>query len=190
MKTSNYNKYLLWAVIVLAILNFATIGTIIFNRYRFSKHNNFSASRQIMNENRSAEYSGRFFREKLNFSPEQMEKFSESNPGFRQGVRNINIELAQKRNQMLRELSFKEIDTLKLNQLADSVGLLHASLKKMTFQYYLDLKQICKPQQEKKLENLFKEMLFRDVHTIQQGKGPQNGRQFDRNGRNKRFRNN
>ena len=184
MKANNNYKYLVWAVAVLAILNLATIGTIVFNRYKFSKQISFAGSRQKMNENRSVQYSGRFFREKLNFSPEQMEKFSEYNPGFRQGVRNINIELAQKRNQMLRELSLKDVDTLKLNQLADSVGLLHVSLKKMTFQYYLDLKQICEPEQEKKLEKLFKEILSGDVQMFQQGNGPQYGRQFGRKNRN------
>ncbi len=184
MKTNNSYKFLIWTIVVLVILNLTTIGTIIYNRYRFSKQMSYAASRQRMNEKRSVQYSGRFFREKLNFSPEQMEKFSAYNPAFRQGVQKINFELVKKRNQMLRELSLNEVDTLKLNQLSDSIGVMHASLKKMTYRYYLDLKEICEPEQEKKLERMFMELLSGDGKMIQPGNAPQFGRQPGRKSRN------
>ncbi len=180
MKSKNNFKFLVWAIAVLAIMNLATIGTIIFNRYRSPKKIGITVLPQKRFDKNSIKYSGRFFREKLNFNQEQMKWFSEYNPVFRQGAQNINIELAKARFQMLEEMSKSESDTVKLNQLSDSIGVLHSSLKKLTFRYYLELKQICNQDQRVRLQLLFRDMFAGDEH-MRDGadRGPY-GRQYGR----------
>ena len=60
---------------------------------------------------------------------------------------------------MLSEMAADNYDTIRLNTLSDSIGYLHADLKKVTYKYYLDIKNICDQQQQQKLEQLFAECL-------------------------------
>lgn len=94
----------------------------------------------------------------------------------------INSELAGQRRRMLLEMSTGSSDTSRLNQLCDSIGYVHASLKKYTYKYYLDIKNICDKQQKVKLEQMFDEMFAGDLPAGRRGKGGSMGR---RNGRNK-----
>ena len=175
---------MLWAVVALAVLNLTTILTIIYFRNQSGQANTVPETGIVQSENTSARFSGRYFRDQLGLSNEQMSRFKEFNPGFRQHVRDININLIRLRQQMLEEMSAAESDTTKLALLSDSVGYLHADLKKQTYRCYLDFKNICNKQQKEKLDQLFGEMFATDIHTGQYGPGGPYGR-----GRGRRFNN-
>jgi len=173
-----------WAIVALAVLNLTTILTIIYSRSQNGQVNAVPETGIIQSENASARFSGRYFRDQLGLNNEQMSRFKEFNPGFRQHVRDININLVHLRQQMLEEMSAPDSDTSKLDLLSDSVGYLHADLKKLTYRYYLDFKKICNKQQKEKLDQLFGEMFATDIHTGQYGPGGPYGR-----GRGRRFNN-
>ena len=88
---------------------------------------------------------------------------------------------------MLREMTAEKSDARKLEKLSDSMGNLHAELKKETFKYYLNLKSICNADQRKELEDLFSIIFTSDSLTGINGKGGQqlrlrrrqHGRQFN-----------
>ena len=90
-------------------------------------------------------------------------------------ARSIIVGLAEKRKLMLSEMSAKNSDTVKLNALSDSIGILHAQLKRITYSYYLDIKSICDEKQQQKLELLFQEMFVSDTPLGFPGKGGMNG---------------
>ena len=184
MKATNNCKHLIWAVVILAVLNLATIFSLIYHRYQSIEPDITDSAGNVQTSGESIRYSGRFFRERLNLSRDQMDWFSEYNPVFRRQIQQINAELVEKRYQMLEEMSAVESDTLKLNQLSDSIGILHASLKKVSFDYYLSLKQICDPDQQAKLELLFSEIFAGDEHMRNSGGGGPYGRQYGRRNRN------
>ena len=95
------------------------------------------------------------------------------------------MQLTDKKLQMLRELALEKSDTAKLNILAGSIGILHAELKKVTCNYYLDFKKICTPEQQQKLEELFRGIFEGDMPAPGPGRGRQGGRGFGmRNGNN------
>ena len=73
-----------------------------------------------------------------------------------------------------------DYDTTRLNMLSDSIGYLHANLKKETYMYYMNFKKMCDISQQQKLEQLFEEMFAGDVQTGQNGNGGQGGRRFGR----------
>jgi len=116
-----------------------------------------------------------------------MDKFSEFNPAFRQKIRSINIEMARKKNEMLIEMTAEKSDTRKLEKLSDSIGNLHKKKKKVTFNYYLNLKSICNVDQREELENLFSIIFTSDSLMENNGRGGQqlrlrrrqHGRQFN-----------
>ena len=82
-------------------------------------------------------------------------------------------------------MSANNSDTAKLNLLSDSIGDMHASLKKLSYEYYLDIKNICDEDQKEKLEIVFSEMFSGDEIMAGQGRGKQGqgqgrGNQFGR----------
>ncbi|MFZ0282179.1 MAG: hypothetical protein WAL29_11045 [Bacteroidales bacterium] len=179
MKTDNKYRWLVW-IVILAVMNIATIITVIYNRNRTSREIVAVETSQTGSETSSIRYSGRWFRDQLNLSNEQMDRFVEFNPVFRQNVMNINQGLNLLRQKMLSEMASENFDTIRLNTLSDSIGFLHAGLKKVTYKYYIDIKNICDQQQQEKLEQLFGGMFASDGRMGQFGKGGQQGRRRGR----------
>ncbi len=180
MKAINKNNWMVWAIAVLAVMNLATLTTVLYHRNKVDSQVAVVYPDQAKSGNASVKFSGRYFRDELNLSDEQMKSFSEFNPAFRQKVMAINRNLDIKRQEMLAEMSKKNCDTSRLNLLSDTIGWLHASLKKQTYLYYLNFKKICTDQQQEKLEQLFGEMFNNDFQRRQQGRGGPGGRRFGR----------
>ena len=178
MKAENKNNWMVWAIVVLAVMNLTTLITVVYHKNKSVEKEIVAMPDQAKSESTSVKYSGRYFRDELNLSDEQMKRFSEFNPEFRQKVMAINRNLDIKRHEMLVEMAEKNCDTNRLNLLSDSIGYLHASLKKQTYLYYLNFKSICNEEQQKKLEQLFGEMFNSDVQMGQNGRGGQGGRRF------------
>lgn len=179
MKAENKNSLMGWAVVILAVMNLSMVITVLYSKYQTGKIDAGSGTSLKQTELDSEKYSGRYFRDQLNLSDEQMEKFKEINPVFRPKARSITLELAEKRRLMFSEMTTARSDTSKLNALCDSIGHLHSNLKKITYWYYLELKSICSPQQQSKLEQVFGEMFNNDV-SLGSGKGNQRGWQGGR----------
>jgi Spy/CpxP family protein refolding chaperone len=171
---------MVWAIVVLAVMNTSTILTIAYHRHQSGQATSITLPDQFQTEDASVKYSGRYFRDQLNLNRDQMNRFVEFNPVFRQQARSINISLERIRHQMLTEMAAKNSDDNKLNLLSDSIGYLHSGLKKLTFKYYLDIKNICDQQQQKKLEQLFGEMFTSDVRMGHNEKRGPNGRHYGR----------
>ena len=148
---------MVWIVVALVVLNLSTLTTIIYNRYKVSKNEKSPFRKGTISIPRQERFSGRYFRENLNLNAEQTEEFQKFNPEFRRNAREINIRLSDMRSEMLDEMAYKNVDTARLNELSDSIGLLHSNLKKLTYKYYLDLRKICEPEQYPLLEEMFSE---------------------------------
>jgi hypothetical protein len=177
MKEENKKRWMVWAIVALAIMNISTLMTILYHNYQSKDEGFVTPQGQVQSENTSVKYSGRYFRDQLDLSNEQMSRFVTFNPSFRQQAISINLHLENIRNQMLLELASKNTDVNKLYSLSDSIGNLHTDLKKLTFKYYLDIKNICNQHQQKKLEQLFSEMFVGDIqigHNM--NGGPNRGR--------------
>jgi Spy/CpxP family protein refolding chaperone len=180
MKTENKYSLMIWAIAILAIMNISTLMTLLYHKYQSDTTETISASDPKQLETDSEKFSGRYFRDQLNLSREQMDKFREINPAFRPKARDITIELATRRKQMLIEMAATKSDTIRLNALSDSIGQLHSNLKKITYQYYLEIKNICDPEQQLKLEQIFGEMFNKDSQMGYPGRGRQRGMQQGR----------
>ena len=154
---------MVWAIVVLAVMNLSTLATIVYHHYQSGRTEISQVKGQNQMEGNYQKFSGRYFRDQLDFSNDQMDKFRKFNPVFRQQAHAITIEMAEIRKQMLLELAAVKSDTPKLIILSDSIGMLHSSLKKLTFEYYLNIKNMCNTNQQKKLEQLFAEMFTNDI---------------------------
>ncbi len=171
MKTESKLKWLVWVVVILAILNISTLGTILYNRYFSASRTEVTGVNRMRMKKDPENFSGRYFRDKLNLDKAQMEKFREINSVFRQKAHDITLDLALIRKEMLTQLAAPHSDTIKLHLLSDSVGMLHAELKKVSFRYYLDVKNICRPDQQKKLQIIFRDVFIQDMPMRRPGPG-------------------
>lgn len=171
MKT-NRQTYMIWAIVVLAVMNLSTLATILYQNHKSNRIGNETAvkdSRQL--ETDAENFSGRYFRDKLNLDDRQMEKFRDINPIFRRKAQAVTLELTDLRKKMLAEMAVVNSDTARLNALSDSIGHLHSTLKRLTYVYYIDIKEICNAKQQELLRELFNEMFINDLSMGFQGRG-------------------
>ncbi|NJK96992.1 MAG: hypothetical protein HC905_20585 [Bacteroidales bacterium] len=134
MKTENKQSWMVWAIIVLVVMNLSTLATILYHQHQSNISDNDSAQIQPLLEADAEKFSGRYFRDKLNLDGNQMDKFREINPVFRQQARVITVDLTTKRKQMLGELIFEKSDTGKLNAISDSIGQIAQQFEKTHLQ--------------------------------------------------------
>ncbi len=157
MLTRIQQKILIWSAVVLLVLNVSTLATIAFHTL---SDNESPSADQTENTNKlnanSEKFSGRYFRDKLAFSTDQMNDFFVINKRFRSEAFSIQDQLTEIRKNMLEEMSAEKSDTLKLNKLSTELGSLHARLKVISSRYYLDIKELCTPDQKNMLKEIFK----------------------------------
>jgi Spy/CpxP family protein refolding chaperone len=168
-------KWYIWVALILIVINLSALITMMIN----SKHDKAYEMQSGVSseESASVKYSGRWFRDELGLTREQMREFQHFNPSFRQKVRNINSELEEKRKHMLDEMDAENSDTARLNILSDSIGMLHSELKKKTYSYYLEFKRISTPEQKEKLKDIFSR-IFEGEIPAGPGRGMQGGGRF------------
>ena len=172
MISNNRYKILVWSFVALVVLNVSTISTIAYHVYVSKQNDQLVVSTNAKQlETETEQFSGRYFRDYFGFTTDQMNKFRQFNPIFRQQARAVTIQLKEKRNQMLAEMIRQHSDTVTLNKLSMEIGTLHAHLKVLTYKYFLDMKQMCNPVQTKKLEQLFQTMFNSDAEIGFQGQG-------------------
>ncbi|MBN2813930.1 MAG: hypothetical protein JXQ80_07615 [Bacteroidales bacterium] len=180
MKTESKNRLMMWTIVLLALMNISTLVTIVYTRNQMKSESNSKAALQMETERSAMRFSGRYFRDELGFTRQQMQQFAAFNPGFRKQVQLINRQLSIHRQQMLENMSATDVDTIRLNQLCDSIGYLHAELKKITYGYYLNIKDICDKSQQLELEQLFNNVFAGELQPGPHGRNNQTDRRRGR----------
>lgn len=145
-------QILTWAVILLLITNGVTIATILYHNYKEKKN---KESITITSPRGNNMINGRFLRQELGFDQMQMNVFRIANQEFRPRAMLITGNIDSLKNEMFGELRKAKPDTAKLDNLSKLVGQLHGQLKHETYTFYLQLKNICSPEQQAELEKAF-----------------------------------
>jgi len=143
-------------IIILIATNISTLLTV---RYQTSKKFNTYQESSGSNIEIPRTHLGRFFRDELNLTREQHFKFREFRQQYHAYVFDLTGQMQEKRLELLDELSKEHPDTLVLNRISTEIGDMHTLLKKATNEYFLSMKNVCKPEQQKKLTEIFRSML-------------------------------
>jgi len=173
MNATNKYRTLIWIIVILVATNLSTIGSFYFHRMTEAK------TTEAKQENQNAipgEQRTRFFRDQLNLNAEQLDQFREINRTFNRTARGIEMNLAQLREELIKELGTQNPDNTRLNQMASEVGNNHRELKQVTTTFYLDMKKICTAEQQTKLHEIFQSMLNKDNQVNLPRPGNQGGR--------------
>jgi Spy/CpxP family protein refolding chaperone len=145
-------QILTWAVILLLITNAVTIATILYHNYKERKN---KENITITAPGGTYMINGRFLRRELGFDQSQMDEFRRVNQEFRPLAMLVTNNIDSLKEEMFTELRKNKPDTVKLDNLSEMIGQLHGQLKHETYTFYLQLKNICSPEQQAELENAF-----------------------------------
>lgn len=155
----NKNKILIYLIVLLAMLNISTIGTIIYHNFQEKKENNV-----FINNGNGRMMSGRFFMNELNFDNNQMNQFRNYNHSFRQISLQIINNIDSLKSLMFVEMQKPKTDTATIYNLSEQIGNKHKDLKIETAKFYLEIKKICNIQQQKKLNQVFYPLFAQDLN--------------------------
>jgi len=173
MNATNKYRILIWVIVILVATNLSTIGSFYYHQMRETKTPETKKEEQttVPGEQRT-----RFFRDQLNLNDEQLEQFREINRTFNRTARTIETNLAQLREDLIKELGTQNPDSTRLDQMAIEVGNNHRELKQVTTTFYLDMKKICTAEQQAKLHEIFQSMLNKENQVNLPRPGNQGGR--------------
>lgn len=146
-------RILVYGLIFLLVVNLAGVGTLIYFHIQSQEDISMSASRGSGKGPVNA-----YIKEKLQLTDEQYQRFKELKQQSSNNHQQIVRQLRNQRKEMLDELSKTHPDTNKLKQIAHQMGALHEQLKNATIDHFLNMKQLCRPEQERELLNIFRNM--------------------------------
>jgi len=168
-------QILTWLVVLLVVMNAVTIGTILVHNYRENQINDNIAINSGQGGNM---LNGRFLKQTLGFNDEQMDAFRDANQQFRPFAMDVTYTIDSLKTEMFTELQKAVPDTVRLNGMSKQIGDLHGRLKYETYNFYLNIKKLCTPEQMKELEKAF-QPLFKNEGNVSPGN--QHRRGWNRN---------
>lgn len=173
MNPNTKNRILIWIIVILVATNLSTIGSFYYHRTMEIKiaETKLEEPKTIPGEQRT-----RFFRDQLNLNAEQLNQFRDINRTFNRTARGIEMNLAQLREDLIKELGSQNPDSTRLSQMAIEVGDNHRELKHVTTAFYLSMRKICTEEQQAKLHEIFQSMLNKDNQVNLPRPGNQGGR--------------
>jgi hypothetical protein len=118
---------------------------------------------------------GRFLRQELGFDAVQLEKFRELNQVFRPGAMDISYQIDSLRERMFEQMGLAGGDSVQMSLLVEKFGDCHRDLKWKTWQYYRDLRGICREDQREKLVALFRPLFVNESSDSRPGPGFRRG---------------
>jgi len=162
MSWINKERIYIWIIVGLLAVNISTIATISYHAY----FKNSSSPVEVEQIDIPDDHLGRFFRDELNLNMEQHRKFRAYRQEFHNQATSLTSEMQDVRSRIIRELAAEESDSAALYQMAGEIGDMHKELKCLTYEYYLEMKSICTPEQKKKLFQIFNSMLTSEAEVI------------------------
>jgi Spy/CpxP family protein refolding chaperone len=159
MLTDRKYRLLLWVTVFSVVLNLSLLGTV---AYHLSQATGDEFSQRMPDRGtrvRIDEEMPRMFRNRFDLTPEQQLVFAQHHRKFRGQAALLSEQMTIVREQMMDVLMAEEPDTVRLNELSQQIGDLHARLKKASYVFYLELKEDCPPEQITQLNEMFRGLL-------------------------------
>lgn len=168
-------RWLIWVVVILLATNLSMAVSFYYHK---KEERQEEATREETTAEAPLERRTSFFREQLGLRPDQMDSFRELNREYNRKSHAVARELEALRYEMIRELGKEKANQDSLYRITSEIGRHHRELKNSTIDYYQRMKEICSPQQCRRLNEVFMSML-----------NPAGNEQLPHRSRRNRFRN-
>ena len=148
MKIFSNNRFVFWIMIFLVLINLTALATyFVYTRKNVSP---VVLPRELKQ--------GIALRQELSLSPDQSRKVNEINLTYQANSQSIISAIREKKAELLDELSKTNSDTLMVAKLIDEVGDEQKKLQQANVKQFLDLKEVCTPEQTQKLSQIYAEL--------------------------------
>jgi hypothetical protein len=141
----------LFIIIILVIFNISAIVAIIYH-LRSDHH-------QMRPERGESVDRGRHLADKIGFDKAQAVQFDTLRADFGRKAKTIMTSIGEKKLEMLNEFTSENPDTTRLYKLTRDIGNLHAEMRRLSIDHFMNVKKICSPEQKVKLLDLFRNMM-------------------------------
>ena len=150
------NRFVRWTIIILVLLNLSTLAMLWFVSTR-------RPAGPPDHPRQRDEAAARFLQEELQLSDAQFQEYQRLRDDHRKRAENINREMMDLKQEMLGELFNTHPDTARALALTRFIGAIQAELERITFNHFLELRDLCGIEQRDKLERLLRDF-FRQSH--------------------------
>lgn len=147
------NRILVGAVILLAAINIAILGTISF---RFLKPIPPSPGPSMRGNHMQ------LMSRELRLTPEQEIQFEELRNEYAEQNQNLRNELRDRHQLIVKELSSPEPNREFMDSIANEIAELHFQQQQATIDHFMRLREICSHEQYEHLQHLFMRMMNRE----------------------------
>jgi Spy/CpxP family protein refolding chaperone len=150
-------RILLWVIAVLLVFNISAGITILFH---------------IFGGNPTETETGQtdYLQTELNLSNEQVQGLGMIKAQFKQSSQPVASSIMEVRSKIVDELANNQPDTIKIRGLADELGVLQGELTYKIASQYVDIRDLCDPQQAQKLNNTYKYLFGVDDSALDRGR--------------------
>jgi hypothetical protein len=156
MENKNKKQILVGILIVLILMNLAALGTFGYKKYcGHHKYENQWNKKNKHNENPQDRVKN-FMKRELELKDDQFKKYCELKDINSKNMDEIRLRISVLRESSKMEITNESPDTLKLMQLADSLGLYHKKMLIEMNRHFLSVKKILEPAQIKKYNEMLR----------------------------------
>lgn len=162
------NKTAIYITVILFLLvtNAATIITTVSINNREKEEDAVTPVIELPRDNRMG-----YFHNQIGLRDEQRPLFNEYNREFNMKAGELSEKMRQLRHRMVDEIALEDPDTALLNDIASQFGDLHEEMKKLTMDYYFNLKSVSDTMQKERLHFMFRDMLDPEGRIYGRGRG-------------------
>ena len=161
-------RFMTWAIIILVILNLSALATMLFFVYPKP------LPPPPPPQERGQEEVQYFLKKELNLSEEQAKQFRELGEQHNMQSRSVQNETHRFKREIMDELFASQPDTVKVERLANEIGIKEAEKEKLLFHHFMDLASVCDQEQKEKFKALIHDLL--DMIRPPEPKKPPKGR--------------
>ena len=166
MRIMNKTAIYIMIIIFLLVTNIATIVTTLSLHKQEKEEDSQAPVIELPIDRRMG-----YFHNQIGISDEQFPAFNDYNMQFNTRANQLSEEMRELRQQMVDEMASENPDTALLNDIASEFGNLHREMKKLTMEYYLNLKSVSDETQRERLHFMFRDMLDPEGTIYGRGRG-------------------
>ena len=170
MNLSHRNKILLIIILALTLVNVAAVLTFVYHT-RFAGRNAIDIMPGEQSDSTRLQRGPAFLIREMGFDAAQQEQFHQSRINFRKASKPAFVEMRNLNAAIVEEVSKENPDTIALRQMSVQAGVLHGQVKLNTIRHLREVRSIATPEQQKKLDFLYRELISHDGDQL--GKGNQ-----------------
>jgi len=159
------NHLIKWFILILVILNLVLLATLWYPRFFPPKQQGVETIqpdvplREDQKRAKHTKLMADFLKRKLNFTPDQVDKFSKLQADHFYNTRRINREINELRKEMMDHLLEEKPDRTEVEKLAAKIGQRMSAHEKVVFNHFLELIELCNEDQKKKFRSMLGEIL-------------------------------